>query len=469
MSRDKEAAVGDCPPSIGSATDRGLNPARPKNEDALFVPSAVEDRLLVERGRLYAVADGMGGEAAGEVASRLGVDALSEHYYRRPWAGDPGRMLAQAMRAAHEAVAAAAEAPERKGMGATLTALVLHGDKAYIASVGDSRCYLLRDGQMSQITNDHTLVARLVSKGLMTPEQARNSPKRNIISRALGIARSEAESFELEPRAGDRFLLSSDGAHGVLEDEELRDILLRHPPDRAVLEIVEQVKKRGAPDNVTVIVVQAGEAARAADSLQPTAHGRETMPLTASAPRRPRRAGRRRALPLVLAGLVFLLVLAFAVWRYLERPAVDSGQPEADSLQLPADSLRQEEADSLQLPADSPERQEADSPGQGQTSTAPGATQDPTSLEPAAGSVSIGPGFQRQARDLLSPPEEDSGQPSADSLPLTAESGRTEADSSQPTADSLLPSADSPEDETKPDSARAPDKDTGTAEGGDGL
>ncbi len=304
--RNRPRSGGEMRLSVGFLTDRGLHPGRPVNEDSLYVPRDLDPDVASRRGLLYAVSDGMGGEAAGEVASRLGVDTLAGFYYREPWAGDPARMLEQAARAANDAVSQAAEQPDKKGMGATLVAVVMAPGRAFVLNIGDSRCYRVRDGRIEQVTDDHTVVARMVRRGLMTPEEARTSPKRNIISQYLGKGDLRPDLFEHELRSGDIFLLMSDGVHGVLADEELRVIALKLPPEAAAGEIVEQVKQRGAPDNATVIVVRCEEAGERGE--RGTRNAERGMRKT-SAGRSP---GRLRRLifavwvVLVLAALIFV-------------------------------------------------------------------------------------------------------------------------------------------------------------------
>jgi len=303
-------------PIVGYLSDRGLHPDRPVNEDAFFVPAGLEPGRVAQRGWLYVVSDGMGGEAAGEVASRLGVDTFKEYYYREQGAGSPGQMLAQAAQVASSAVLAASGQPGRKSMGATFTALVLHEDRAYVLNLGDSRCYLVRDGAITQLTEDHTFVARMVRKGLMTPEEARSSPKRNIISRYMGMENPRPDLFENELRGGDIFLLATDGVHGVLSDEELREMVLQHPPDRAAIGIIEKVKSRGAPDNATVVVVKVAEVEGKASGAQQQLRGQSLGRRGGTKPARARRVGLGRALAL-MGLMVLVLLMAFALRKYL--------------------------------------------------------------------------------------------------------------------------------------------------------
>lgn len=336
-------------PVVGHLSDRGLHPDRPVNEDAFFVPEGLVPGLVAERGWLYVVSDGMGGEAAGEVASRIGVDAFKEYYYHRQWAGSPDKMLTQAAHAASDAVLVASGQPGRKGMGATLTALALQNDRAYVANLGDSRCYLVRNGAITQMTEDHTFVARMVRKGLMTQEEARTSPKRNIISRYLGMDDPKPDLSEHALRGGDIFLLATDGVHGVLSDEELRDLVLQHPPDRAVIEVIEKVKSRGAPDNATIIVVKVGDVKRDARKEE---EALRVLPAPADASAKPKLGHRRRLRRgAALAGFVVLaLLVIFAVRKYLPHPHPPMPAPAKPGSAVTQDSLTKPDSNRPALP-----------------------------------------------------------------------------------------------------------------------
>jgi protein phosphatase len=237
---------------------RGL--VREGNEDALLVAGELG---------LYAVADGLGGAAAGEVASCLAVDAVRRALEdadltwplampKRPPPGLP--RLVAAVERANGCVHAAARADRRKaGMGSTLTALLVLGEQAAVAHVGDSRIYRLRDGRLTLLTLDHTLVGEAVRDGMLTPEEAARSPHRNIITRAVGTrATIDVDRQLIHVAPGDVFLLSTDGLHGVVGDDDLAAILLAEPDlTRATNAMIEAALDAGAPDNVTVVLVRA--------------------------------------------------------------------------------------------------------------------------------------------------------------------------------------------------------------------
>jgi protein phosphatase len=206
---------------------------------------------------LWAVADGMGGHQGGEVASELAITTL-----RQVYAGLGERSVDALLDAAASANSAINDAsmenPELRGMGTTLVAIAQTDDDelAYI-SVGDSRIYLLRDGELSRLTIDHSLVEELVREGSITPEEARTHPKRNVVTRALGIdAFVQVDSDVIIPYTGDRFLLCSDGLFNEVEQEKIASILRRlDDPDDAAAELVRLANENGGRDNITVVLL----------------------------------------------------------------------------------------------------------------------------------------------------------------------------------------------------------------------
>ena len=227
----------------GHRTDVGRG--RPENEDNLLV-----DR---EHG-LYAVADGMGGHRAGEVASATAIETLKEAFLG-------GQRLDQAVVAANAAVfAKGADDPALQGMGTTITAIALEGDStALFGHVGDSRAYLMRDGTVTQVTADHSLVEQLVREGRLTPEEAQHHPQRAIITRALGVdAQVEVDTYRVELKAGDRFLICSDGLTNMLSDDTIGQTLRRHAdPQQAADTLVDMANQAGGDDNITVVILDA--------------------------------------------------------------------------------------------------------------------------------------------------------------------------------------------------------------------
>ena len=224
-----------------TVSDQGL--VRANNEDA----------ALAGR-RLIAVADGVGGSPAGEVASELVIGELRELDGR--WDGTHAEeRLRSALTDANRAVGHAAEDPANRGMGTTVTALLLDGDRFAVAHIGDSRGYLLRDGELRQFTRDDTYVQELVDRGVLTAEEARRHPQRSLVTRAVhGQPLPPAGSW-LPARSGDRVLLCSDGLSDYVSDQAIADALGSFPePQPCVERLVKLALQVGAPDNVTVVV-----------------------------------------------------------------------------------------------------------------------------------------------------------------------------------------------------------------------
>jgi serine/threonine protein phosphatase PrpC len=219
---------------------------------------------------LFAVADGMGGAQAGEVASRLAATALAEFD-----AGGSGeerivKLVQEANRRVHTA---STEDSARAGMGTTMTAALVADDTVTIGHVGDSRAYRLRDGELEQLTEDHTLVAELMRSGKLSAEEARIHPQRSVITRALGADPDvDVDVFTLETQPGDVFLLCSDGLSSMVEDDDIRASLEAHLDDldAAVDELIQKALIGGGEDNVTVVVFAIGEPGSEPDELERT-------------------------------------------------------------------------------------------------------------------------------------------------------------------------------------------------------
>lgn len=211
-------------------------------------------------GRLFIVADGMGGHQGGEVASLAAVEEFLR-CEQESRAVDPMRRLRACLQAANQAVLRmATRNPELEGMGTTFTVLLLDRG-AYLGHVGDSRAYLLREGSINPLTRDHSLVEKMVREGLLTPGEARWHPRRNIILRAVGLTPNlSADLVRVEVRPGDRILLCTDGLSSQLEDEEIALVLREaEEPEECVTRLVEEANARGGEDNVTVVVVDLEE------------------------------------------------------------------------------------------------------------------------------------------------------------------------------------------------------------------
>ncbi len=228
--------------------------------DAGLVRRVNEDCLCIEPGLgLFAVADGMGGHQAGEIASRMAtaelVRFLKSHFSHR---ADPGKILVQGVQAANRMVyQLSCSHASYRGMGTTLTAVLVRKENLYLAHVGDSRIYLLRRGKMQQLTQDHSLVQELVRLGGLSEEQARHHPQRNVLTRALGIEpRVEVDCGQVRLQEGDRVLLCTDGLTVHLSPEEIGMLVEQIPDlDRAVSVLVQTALERGGSDNITVILM----------------------------------------------------------------------------------------------------------------------------------------------------------------------------------------------------------------------
>jgi protein phosphatase len=233
-----------------AASDVGL--LRDGNEDSAFAGK-----------RLLAVADGMGGHAAGEVASAAVIAALEQLDELGVDAGDPQEALREAVEEANANLRLMVAADnELQGMGTTITAVLSDGEHTWLAHIGDSRAYLLRGGELRQLTRDHTYVQQLVDEGRIAPEDASTHPQRNFITRALdGRAQIEVDLDRIDLRPGDRLLLCSDGLSGVVTDESMAEVLRTSSPDEAVQRLIDLALRGGGPDNITCIVAEAVESA----------------------------------------------------------------------------------------------------------------------------------------------------------------------------------------------------------------
>jgi len=239
---------------LGAKTDLGR--VRDNNEDKFDFFEPEDAAVLATKGSFYAVADGMGGHSAGQIACELALKTVMESYYASPNA-EIESSLRRAVESANGLIYDTAQAiPDRQGMGTTLTAAIIREDQVTLAQVGDSRAYLLRGGVITQLTEDHSWVAEQVRLGTMTLAEAQISPFRNIITRSIGTAATvEADVFTHEMRVGDTLLLCSDGLTGHLEPEELQAVLQQHGPSVAALALVEAANERGGRDNITALIL----------------------------------------------------------------------------------------------------------------------------------------------------------------------------------------------------------------------
>lgn len=239
----------------GMVSDIGCR--RDTNEDFALYEIPAPDSVHAKKGTLAIVADGMGGHAGGEVASRLAAEVVRRTYYES--AAPPAESLRLGFRVANRMIREAVRAyPTLAGMGTTCTALAICDGEVFSAHVGDSRLYLVRGGGIYRMTEDDSEVMEQARRGVLTREEASRHPDKNVILKALGThARVEpaiwSESFR--GRDGDRFVLCSDGLHDLVTDAEILDAVIVHPPDDACAALVELARSRGGHDNVTVGVV----------------------------------------------------------------------------------------------------------------------------------------------------------------------------------------------------------------------
>ena len=264
--------------TFGSRTDVGC--LRDHNEDSLVVSPP-----------LFAVADGMGGHAAGEVASEIAVNVLAEQAPAHPDANALGNAVVAANRAVLRGVH---EGVGREGMGTTCTAAMLEGERLVIAQVGDSRAYLLHQGKLQQLTRDHSLMADMIEAGQLTPEEARTHPQRSVITRALGSdPHLQPDLYEINVETGDRLLLCSDGLSTMVQDEDIESLMARtRDPQRCASQLVNAAIAAGGHDNVTVIVAD----------------------VTGYAEVRRKKLARKTKLSIALVLVLFAAIIAGAAW-----------------------------------------------------------------------------------------------------------------------------------------------------------
>lgn len=332
-----------------AATDIGM--VRDKNDDSYLLASP-----------LFAVADGMGGALGGDVASATAVEALRASFE----GGTDADALVDAIKQANRAVFEKAGSPKLRGMGTTMTALALlpraegsPDDEMALVNVGDSRGYLLRDGELQQLTDDHNVPGELLRRGELTAAQAAVHPQRNLITRVLGTEDEvEVDVWQLVPYAGDRFLLASDGLFGEVSDDQIAPVLRTEAdPQVAAHKLVDMARAAGGSDNITVVIVDVvddgGRAEAASEALagsartstvvdQPAerATPTEEIPTVTAAPvsdditadtppPSPRKGSGARLLLLLLLGLILGGAGAAAAAWYGFSPFADEASPPA--------------------------------------------------------------------------------------------------------------------------------------------
>lgn len=285
--------------TVTFAAKTDLGRVRENNEDKFDFLEPEEPAVLAARGRFYAVCDGMGGHAAGQIASELALKTIFKKYYSNT-ADDSETALVGAIQYANSLVRdTAAAIPGRSGMGTTFTGAVILEEELIAAQVGDSRLYLVRGGEIRQVTQDHSWIAEQVRLGTMDAATAARSPFRNVITRSLGAeATVEVDLFRERLQPGDVLLLCSDGLTGHVSDEEMAALATGSAPSVACMELIEAANEKGGRDNITVLIVRV-------DAVEPFAPAAERPePEEASEPEAPHSAsgqaegGKRRRFPL---------------------------------------------------------------------------------------------------------------------------------------------------------------------------
>jgi PPM family protein phosphatase len=239
---------------IAAKTDMGQ--VRENNEDKFDFYEPEDPAILAARGCLYAVSDGIGGAQAGQIASELVLKNLISGYYDHP-SPDMLTALYESIVSANDRIHSLAQMiPERNGMGATLTATVFCEDRVIVAQVGDSRAYCLRNGTLFQISQDHSWVEEQVRAGVISREDAENSPLKNVITRSVGAAPTvNPDFYEEQAQPGDVWVLCSDGLTAYASSDEIAAIAGSNPPSEATRQLIEMANARGGRDNITAFVI----------------------------------------------------------------------------------------------------------------------------------------------------------------------------------------------------------------------
>ena len=322
---------------FAKGTDVGRK--RGHNEDYVDAFSPPDPDARSKKGDLFVIADGMGGHQAGEVASQTAVETISRDYYADP-EEEIARSIVRAIQRANAAIHQhAQESPSRAGMGTTVVAAVVRGQELCLANVGDSRAYLVRGGTIRQITRDHSFVEEQIRAGILTREEAKTHPQRNVITRALGAKPEvEVDTHCGTLLLGDRILLCTDGLSEYVQEGEIQALLNQHSPQEATQRLIALANERGGNDNITALVVQAGQVSPAPDL-------EDTMPVTPL----PQDAKRRGLSVPLIAGLavggvaVVAAVAAGALYlapmlglgRATATPTVQAPEPTAQATMPP--------------------------------------------------------------------------------------------------------------------------------------
>jgi protein phosphatase len=305
---------------------------RSENQDFGTYTTPDEESSSHPGGRLLIVADGMGGHRGGATASRLAAETVKSQYLDSETTDIPTALKDSLSRANARIYSEAQSTPELRGMGTTTSVLAVREGEGWLAHVGDSRIYMVRNGAIQQLTDDHSLVATMVREGLLTAQEAETHPRRNVLQRSMGVAEDVEIDIKgpIELQEGDTFILCSDGLHGVVKEEEMLEVA-KLAIDAAADELLRRSLARGAPDNVTVIVarVEPDDGRPSVDEIDDTQvlepvdlydeTVRDTQPMDAVEPdaHRPKASQAPPKKRGVLVTLVIVLILGAAgAWYY---------------------------------------------------------------------------------------------------------------------------------------------------------
>jgi len=239
---------------VGGDTHIGMR--RKQNQDSLAGPDGIDPQLVARKGYLYVVADGLGGHAGGKVASQIAARRVMDEYYSDP-SDQIVHSLRRAIQEANRAVYEEGLKPEHAGAGTTIVAAVLHESQLVVANVGDSRAYLVRQGRIRRLTEDHSWVVEQVKTGVLNPEDTLTHPQRHVVTRTLGGEPAvDPDIVRLGIRPADTVLLCTDGLTETLTDAEILQIVNQNEPEPAVADLIRQANNRGGPDNITALVIR---------------------------------------------------------------------------------------------------------------------------------------------------------------------------------------------------------------------
>ena len=251
-------AVSSGPLVVRAVLRTDVGRVRSENQDFATFTTVQDARGTHTGGRLLIVADGMGGHRGGATASRLAAETVKTRYLESE-TDDISAALKDALTRANTRIFNEAQTNfDLRGMGTTTSALAVRGNQAWFGHVGDSRIYFVRENEIRQLTEDHSLVASMVREGLLTSKEAENHPRRNVLQRSIGVSDEVDVDVvgPLEVQQRDIFILCSDGLHGLVKPDEIQDIVSRLTIEEAADELVKRALERGGPDNVTVIVAR---------------------------------------------------------------------------------------------------------------------------------------------------------------------------------------------------------------------